>query len=335
MKHQYVDRTSGSIATEKLFGDRIVSFLYSEVRESAPALFRLFTQNRISQLLAKANFDLPFGASLLGNIRFLRSCGVDLSESVAAPHELRTPRQIFERQIRYWECRSMPNDPMVVVCPADSRTVIGSLAPGALLFVKNKFFEFGELLGFNNLWCNAFRDGDFALFRLTPDKYHYTHTPVAGIIRDFYELSGALHSCNPGAVVELVTPYSKNRRTVTVIDTDVPDGTHVGLVAMVEVAALMVGEIVQCYSERGYENPQTFRPGMCIKRGVPKSLFRPGSSAVVLLFQTNRIEFAPDLVRNLYRSGAESRFSHGFLQPLVETCINVRSLLATRRGGHQ
>jgi phosphatidylserine decarboxylase len=333
MKHQYVDRASGSIATERLFADRILRFLYSEVRENAPALFQLLTHKRVSQLLATANFDIPLGAALLGNGRFLRSCGVDLSECLATADQLRTPRQIFERQIRYWECRPMPTDAATVVCPADSRMIVGSLDSGKLLFVKNKFFDYRELLGFNDCWCDSFRSGDFSISRLTPDKYHYTHTPVGGVVRDHYEVSGVFHSCNPSAVVEAVTPYSKNRRAVTIIDTDVSDGTGVGLVAVIEVAALMIGDIVQCYSECGYHNPQSIHSGLLLQRGAPKSLFRPGSSAVVILFQKNRIEFAGDLVLNLYRSGADSRFSHGFLQPLMETDVKVRSMLAQSRGG--
>ena len=31
-------------------------------------------------------------------------------------------------------------------------------------------------------------------------------------------------------------------------DTDIPGGSHVGFVAMIEVVALMIGDIVQCYS---------------------------------------------------------------------------------------
>jgi phosphatidylserine decarboxylase len=61
-------------------------------------------------------------------------------------------------------------------------------------------------------------------------------------------------------------------------------------------------------------------------------LFRPGSSAVVVLFQKDAIEFEPDLVLNLYRHEVNSRFSHGFLQPLVETDVKVRSALARAKG---
>ena len=332
MTHQYVDRMSGSITTERMFGDRIVGFLYSNVRENAPALFRLLTHRRISNALATANFDLPLGSALLGNRRFLRSCGVNLNECAAAADELRTPRQIFERKIQYWNCRPMPEEPDAAVCPADSRALVGSLRPGRMLFVKNKFFHYEELIGADCPWVNAFRGGDFCIFRLTPDKYHHTHTPVAGVVEQQYEVSGEYHSCNPAALVEMVTPYSKNRRAVTIFQTDVRGGTSLGLVAMIEVVALMIGEIVQCYSEVEYENPRSIQAGMFIRKGCPKSLFRPGSSAVVLLFQKDRVEFAPDLVWNLYRFDAESRYTKGFQQPLVETDVQVRSLLARRAG---
>ena len=88
---------------------------------------------------------------------------------------------------------------------------------------------------------------------------------------------------------------------VTVIDTDTGGGTGVGLVAMIEVVALMIGDIVQCYSETQYLDPHTVQRGMFLRKGCPKSLYRPGSSTTVLLFQENRVDFAPDLLRNLHR----------------------------------
>src|SRR5262249_50264137 len=92
--HQYIERNSGIIADEKLFGDRILSFLYSNVREHAPSLFRLLTQHRVSNLLASANFDLPFAPALLGSRKFLQSCGINLEECLENPRGFRTPRAI-------------------------------------------------------------------------------------------------------------------------------------------------------------------------------------------------------------------------------------------------
>jgi phosphatidylserine decarboxylase len=183
----------------------------------------------------------------------------------------------------------------------------------------------------NAVWHRAFSGGDFAVFRLTPDKYHYNHTPVSGQVVDFFDIDGVYHSCNPAAVVTVATPYSKNKRVVTIIDTDVPGGTGVGLVAMIEVVALMIGDIVQAYSTEGYDAPRQIEKGMFLHKGQPKSLYRPGSSTDILIFQEGRMDFAGDILDNMRQVGVASRFTQGFQRPLVETDIRVRSLLGRAR----
>ena len=312
-------------------GDRIVQFLYSTAREQAPVLFRALSSARVTHWVGYLNFDLPFSSRFLAR-RFMNSVGIDLTECADPPRTLDTPRKIFERRIRYWECRPLPDDPAAVLCPADSRVLVGSLQVQSHLRIKGKFFHLEELLGVDKAkWSKAFDDGSFAIFRLTPEKYHYSHVPVSGQVVDVYQVPGRYHSCNPSAVVAQLTPYSKNRRVVTVIQTDVPGGSGTGLVAMVEVVALGVGDVVQCYCEREYRDPRPVVPGMFVRRGMPKSLFRPGSSTDVLFFQKGRVRFARDLVRNLGSGRVRSRFSQGFGLPLVETEVQVRSLLGNAR----
>jgi phosphatidylserine decarboxylase len=326
IQHQFLERDTGRICTEHLFFDRAIRYLYSEAREKVPVLFRAITGPRTSSLLGFMNYDIPL---MNGMQRYLARCGFDQAECLDPPHTLNTARKLFERRIRYWECRPMPQDSGAVVSPCDAKVIIGSLLDHSALFIKNKFFDLEELLGAGKAhWVKAFTDGDFAIFRLTPEKYHYNHTPVAGEVADFYAVTGAYHSCNPTAVLELGSPYSKNKRMVTIIDTDFPGGTGVGLVAMIEVVALMIGEVVQLYSESGYENPRLIAKGMFLEKGRPKSLFRPGSSTVVLLFEKDRATFAEDLVRNLGRTDVQSRFSVGLGRPLVETDLKVRSQVA-------
>lgn len=326
--HQYIERETLDIRDEELYWDRLIGFLYSQVREHAPSLFRILTSARVSRLLSFLTYDSFLGRRLSGNQDFVRKSGIDFGECIEKPAYYTNARRIFERQIRYWELRPMPMQEKAVISPADSRVLIGSLTETAELFIKGKFFGFEELLGSEKTrWLDIFRGGDVAVFRLTPEKYHYNHTPVAGQVVDFYEISGAYHSCNPTAVIASVTPYSTNKRVVTIFDTDVPGGTHVGYVAMIEVVALMIGEIVQCYSERKYENPQSVAVGMNLKKGVPKSLYRPGSSTDILIFQKNRIRFADDLIRNRLNGNVQSRLTVGFGAPLVETDIRVRSLI--------
>jgi len=331
IQHQYVERATGRICTEPLFWDKTIQFLYSKAREKTPTLFRALTGARASSLLSIVNYDLPFTGGMRSH---LSKCGVDMVECLDPPHRLKTAQEFFERKIRYWDCRPMPDNEAAVVSPADSKVIVGSLTENTTLFVKEKFFALKELLGGDKLsWITEFRDADFAIFRLTPDKYHYNHTPAAGAVKDFYTIEGAYHSCNPSAVVALATPYSKNKRVVTIIDTDVPRGTGIGLVAMIEVVALMIGEVVQLYSGDRYEDPRPVSIGMFLEKGFPKSLYRPGSSTTILLFQKGRVSFSEDLVRNVHRTDVQSRFSSGFGQPLVETDLCVRSLIG-QRGTH-
>jgi phosphatidylserine decarboxylase len=317
------------VITESLLGDRVLDLLYNNAREKAPALFNALTGQRASGLLAMWRFDNPLDKSNLWTRRLLQR--INLEECLESPDKLDTPRKIFERKIRYWETRPMDPDPSRLVSPADSKVLVGSLRESSLLFLKGKFFDIDELLSIDRpQWRAAFVDGDYAIFRLTPDKYHYNHTPVSGHIVDIYQIPGLYHSCNPSAMVTCVTPLSKNKRVVTIIDTDCEGGSQVGLVAMIEIVALMIGDIVQRYSEKEYEDPKAVQPGLFVKKGFPKSLYRPGSSTDLTLFQRDRIKFSKDLVSNQRRSGIQSRFSKGFAAPLVETDLMVRSTIGTR-----
>ena len=327
--HQYIDRESGDPRDERIYADRIIRFLYCRCREEVPFLLRAFTSRRMSSLLGFLNFDLPLIPRIAGLNGFVKRMGINLSECLSSPEEMDSFRKIFERKIRYWETRPLPGSERIIVSPSDSKVLLGSFRESSALFVKEKFFLFEELLGKDKpAWLQAFRDGDFAIFRLTPEKYHYNHTPVAGMVADLYEIEGVYHSCNPGAVICVPHPYSKNRRVVTVFQTDTEGGTGAGLVAMIEIAALMIGDIVQAYSDEQYHNPRPLSRGMFVRRGCPKSLFRPGSSTVILIFQRGRTDFCPDLVVNRHCSFARNRFFTDGKIPLVETEVQARSPIA-------
>jgi len=328
VKHGYIDRATGEMVREDLLANSLISAMYSPLLEKAPLLTRLASSRYVSRVLGYLNYDNMLSSRATGMLQFLRRSRIQVSEFVGDISQYDTARKIFERQIRYWICRPMPGDPRAVLCPADARVFVGSMDRCSGLYIKHKFFSFTELLGEGSHWQRLFSGGDYAVFRLTPEKYHYTHAPVSGRVLQIYSVDGRYHPCNPHATVQLVTPVSKNRRVVTVLDTDCLDGSQLGYVAMIEVVALMVGRIDQRYSEARYDNPRNVEAGMFLKAGAPKALFRPGSSTVVLLFQPNRVRFAGDLVDNQRRGGIQNRFSLALGEPLMETDIAVRSLLA-------
>jgi phosphatidylserine decarboxylase len=69
---------------------------------------------------------------------------------------------------------------------------------------------------------------------------------------------------------------------------------------------------------------------MFLQRGQPKSLYRPGSSVDVLIFQKNKVRFCDDILANQHHANARSRFSKGFGRQLVETDVPVRATIATK-----
>ena len=165
-------------------------------------MFDLLTAQRASAVLGYLHFDAP----QVSAEKMIRDLRVNLPECLDTPEKLNHPRKVFERKIRYGHCRPLPEHDGCIVAPADARVLVGSFRQSPRLFVKEKFFEYEQLLGTDKIsWQRAFHNGSFAVFRLTPEKYHYTHTPVSGRVTDFYAISGAYHSCNPAAVVEMVT----------------------------------------------------------------------------------------------------------------------------------
>jgi len=72
------------------------------------------------------------------------------------------------------------------------------------------------------------------------------------------------------------------------------------------------------------------RPELFLCKGAPKSRYRPGGSTDVLLFERDRVQASPDLLRAQQRSDVASRFSGAFRAPLAETEVRVRSTIAER-----
>ena len=328
--HQYVDRASNTIQTERLIADPFIAWLYSTRREENSYLFRLATSRLMTGLLAYLNYDAPIASRFSSASRILQQLGIDTNELVTPFPKRPSVRDVFERRVRYWECRPLPDDPRRIVSPSDAKMLVGNFSDDGFLPVKEKFFTLEELLTPEKTeWRDRFEGSDWAIFRLTAEKYHYNHLPVTGTLVDFYEIDGSYHSCNPSAVIQIVTPYSKNRRSVSIIDTDVAGGSSAGLVAMIEVTALMIGEIEQCYCADGYGAATTPMLGMPMTRGAVKSLFRPGSSTVILLFERNHIRFDSDLVTNSVRRDVVTRYAGAFGKPFVETEVRARSAIAT------
>lgn len=328
MAHQFVSPDRGGAADDTLLADRVIRFLYSTAREQPSALQRLAATPLISAALATWEFDRPLVNRERTIAHTARRMGIDLRECIDELTSVRTLRALFERRIAYETRRPMSADVGTIVSPADGKALVFGFADDAMLPVKQRFVSARELLGdeygFKQVSASA-----GLIVRLTPEMYHYVHAPVSGVVIAHKWIEGALHSCNPGALVCFQRPYAMNRRRVIVIDTDVDDGSRVGVVALINVAAMMIGRVDDAYSAHSYDDPQSLYVGMKLTRGQPVALFRPGSSTSIVLWNARRAAHTSYLRRNAGRIDVHSRFSDWLLFPWVETGVAVRSLVAS------
>src|SRR4030066_263174 len=96
VKHQYIERETRKIKTEYLYGDKVVRFLYSGIKESAPWLFRQLTSAKITWLLSYANYRGFLAARMKEYLDLQRNLGISVEECLEPLELLDTPQKIFE-----------------------------------------------------------------------------------------------------------------------------------------------------------------------------------------------------------------------------------------------
>ena len=334
--HQYVQRHTSGIVDESLLADRVIRFLYSSERENPSLLQRALATPKVTEWLAHWEFDRHLSEPAQRIAAVVKRLSINTSEILGGTAQMRTLRDLFERKIRYWDARPLPEKEALIVSPADGKALPFAANVESSLPIKEKFIGMGPLLADCNPWGDAIDATNGiagVVVRLTPDVYHYTHAPVSGHVISHRSVEGAFHSCNPIAATRLLSSYPRNRRTVTVYDTDVQDGTGVGIVVQADVAAMMIGQIVSCYSALQYDNPMPLRPGMWVERGSPVSLFRPGSSTSIVLWKGSRAAIASELIANSERADLRSRFSDWLQTAWVETALRVRQPISESTQG--
>jgi phosphatidylserine decarboxylase len=331
LAHQYIQRHRNTATNEALIADQVIDFLYSTRRDEPGFLLRALASGVVTDALAHWQFDRRFGRNSTTIAHCAHRLMICESELLTRYNEMRTLRDLFERKIRYWDVRPLPQASDVIVSPADGKLLPFRAFESDSLPIKSRFIRVTELLAHLNPWQSHARSINpisGAIVRLTPDVYHYTHAPVAGIVRQHAVIEGAFHSCNPTALVRFEGSYALNRRAVTVYDTDVPGGTGVGVVVQIDVAAMMIGQIESRFSTTRYDTPRALAPGDFVPRGAPVSLFRPGSSTSIVLWDGRRAAIGDDLICNSQRTDLSSRFSDWLGRPWVETQVAVRQSIS-------
>lgn len=217
--------------------------------------------------------------------KFIDFHGLDMSEVLLPMEEFKNFNEFFYRALKPGArpC-SAPNNPDIIVSPADCRSVVfNQMTQATKVWVKGREFNIKRLLG--DAYPNdaaRYENGALGIFRLAPQDYHRFHIPVDGIMGKPVTIAGEYYTVNPMAIRSALDVYGENVRVIVPIDSV----TH-GRVMVICVGAMMVGSTVI-----------TRNPGDEVKRAEELGYFKFGGSTILLLFEPGTMAFDDDLTDN-------------------------------------
>jgi phosphatidylserine decarboxylase len=228
-------------------------------------------------------YDDPVSASQIET--FINFHQLDMSEVLEPAETFKTFNEFFYRKLRP-DARpcSAPNQPKIVVSPADCRSVVfDRIEDATKIWIKGREFSVERLLGTAYPKdVPRYKNGALGIFRLAPQDYHRFHIPVDGVMGTPKTIEGEYYTVNPMAIRSALDVYGENVRVLVPIDSV----AH-GRVMVVCVGAMMVGSTVI-----------TRQPGESVSRAEELGYFKFGGSTVVLLFESGVVNFDSDLIDN-------------------------------------
>lgn len=227
---------------------------------------------------------------------FARRYGVDFSEAEREhPEDYTSFNDFFTRRLKAG-ARPLPDDPGVIINPADGAISQLGLIDGAdgqqIFQAKGHAYSCQSLLACAAKETEKFRNGFFATVYLSPKDYHRVHMPFTGKLRSMTYVPGSLYSVNPTTTAAISGLFARNERVVCQFETEI------GPMAVVLVGAMIVasietswaGQICPGRGTRGVERiDYNDARQVKLKTGDELGLFKTGST-VIVLFSENAIQ---------------------------------------------
>lgn len=273
---EIIDRQTGNRIEEKIYYEKVIRFFYgnnslgrffAKITATYPAISKFY--GYLQTLPASSKKILPF----------IQKYHINTSEFLIPPEEFCSFNDFFTRKLKP---QARPIAQSDAVIPADGRFLFYQDIDACDGFVlKGEKFSLASLVGSESL-AEKYQGGSMVLGRLNPTDYHRFHFPCDGTPSFPRMINGLLYSVNPIALKQNLSRFTKNKRCITTLET-----YHFGKVLYLEVGATNVGSI-----------NQTYQPNVNYHKGDEKGFFAFGGSALVLLFEKNRIIFDQDLCFN-------------------------------------
>ncbi|KAF1957768.1 hypothetical protein CC80DRAFT_491135 [Byssothecium circinans] len=279
------DRITGQINEERMsvYVRLGIRLLYKGLKANNMEKKRIRKLLKSLSLKQGRKYDDPASAAEIPG--FIAFHQLDMSEVLLPTSEFKNFNEFFYRALKpsARPC-SAPDDPRVIVSPADCRSVVfNTLDAAQAIWVKGREFTLQRLLG--DAYpedAKRYVGGSLGIFRLAPQDYHRFHIPVDGIMGEPKLIEGEYYTVNPMAIRSALDVYGENVRVLVPIDSV----TH-GRVMVVCVGAMMVGSTVI-----------TRKAGEHVKRAEELGYFKFGGSTLLLLFEPGQMKYDDDLHDN-------------------------------------
>lgn len=273
---QFRDRYTNELQTEEIYGENFLRLVYENPLGKV-ALAAAVKRAWFSRWYGR-RMDHPGSAAKV--LPFIEEFGVDPEEFRDPPESFGSFNEFFYRELKP-EARPIAPGDKAAAFPADGRHLgFQDLSATNGIFVKGQQLQLPDLLGDADL-AARFADGSGVISRLCPVDYHRFHFPVSGTVGETKTIGKELFSVSPIALRRNLAILWRNKRSLTEIESP-----QFGKVLMLEVGATCVGSTIQ-----------VFEPGTGVEKGAEKGYFKFGGSMTITLFETGRIELAPDLAK--------------------------------------
>ncbi|UPX15026.1 Phosphatidylserine decarboxylase [Ascochyta rabiei] len=279
------DRLTGQINEERMsvYVRLGIRMLYKGLKANNMEKKRIRKLLKSLSLKQGKKYDDPASAKEIE--AFIAFHQLDMTEVLLPTSQFKNFNEFFYRALKP-EARpcSAPEDPRVIVSPADCRTVVfDTLDQAQSIWVKGREFTVERLLGDAYPQDAArYHGGSLGIFRLAPQDYHRFHIPVDGVLDEPKLIEGEYYTVNPMAIRSALDVYGENVRVICPIDSV----SH-GRVMVICVGAMMVGSTVI-----------TRKKGDHVKRAEELGYFKFGGSTLLLLFEPGQMRYDDDLVDN-------------------------------------
>ncbi|KAL8995967.1 MAG: hypothetical protein Q9169_004414 [Polycauliona sp. 2 TL-2023] len=294
------DRLTGQINEERMsvYVRLGIRLLYKGLKSRDMEKKRIRKMLRNLSLKQGRKYDDPNSTRDIQS--FVNFHQLDMSEVLKPVDQFKSFNEFFYRELKP-DARpcSAPDDPRIIVSPADCRSVVfNTMDDATTIWVKGRDFTIERLLG--DAYpedAKRYKNGALGIFRLAPQDYHRFHIPVDGIMGKPKLIEGEYYTVNPMAIRSTLDVYGENIRYIVPIDSV----AH-GRVIVVCVGAMMVGSTVI-----------TRKEGERVGRAEELGYFQFGGSTVLLLFEPGRMMFDEDMTDN----------SSGAVETLVRVGMSI------------